>query len=76
MLQFAGVWWAFVFPLGMYSAASFAMAIELGERWLFTVSLVFFWDALAAWLIVVFAGLLLVSRALLLSPANRDTRRA
>ena len=22
MLHFAGVWWAFVFPLGMYSAAS------------------------------------------------------
>jgi hypothetical protein len=52
MLQFAGVWWAFVFPL------------------------VFFWDALAAWLIVVVAGLLLGSRALLLTPANRDTGRA
>lgn len=51
MLRFAGVWWAFVFPLGMYSAASFAMAIEIGQRSLLTVSLVFFWDALAAWLI-------------------------
>jgi len=51
------------------------MAIELGERWLLTVSLVFFWDALGAWLIVVVAGLLLFSRAMLLSPANRDTRR-
>lgn len=76
MLRFAGVWWAFVFPLGMYSAASFAMAIEIGQRSLLTVSLVFFWDALAAWLIVVAAGLLLLSRALLLSPADRDTRRA
>lgn len=76
MLRFAGVWWAFVFPLGMYSAASFAMAIEIGQRSLLTVSLVFFWDALAAWLIVVAAGLLLLSRALLLSSADRDTRRA
>jgi tellurite resistance protein TehA-like permease len=58
MLHFAGVWWAFVFPLGMYSAASYTMAAELGHRSLITVSLVFFWDALAAWLIVVLAGLL------------------
>ena len=28
MLHFAGVWWAFVFPLGMYSAATHAMAGE------------------------------------------------
>ena len=62
MLRFAGVWWAFVFPLGMYSAASYAMAAELGQRSLITVSLVFFWDALAAWLIVVVAGLLRASR--------------
>ncbi len=60
MLHFAGVWWAFVFPLGMYSAASYAMAAEIGQRSLITVSLVFFWDALAAWLIVVVAGLLRV----------------
>jgi tellurite resistance protein TehA-like permease len=58
MLHFAGVWWALVFPLGMYSAASYAMAAEIGQRSLVTVSLVFFWDALAAWLIVVVAGLL------------------
>lgn len=75
MLQFTGVWWAFVFPLGMYSAASFAMAVELGQHPLLTVSLVFFWDALAAWLIVVVAGLLLVARALLLAPAQRDAGR-
>jgi len=60
MLHFAGVWWAFVFPLGMYSAASYAMAAEIVQRSLITVSLVFFWDALAAWLIVVVAGLLRV----------------
>jgi tellurite resistance protein TehA-like permease len=75
MLRFAGVWWAFVFPLGMYSAASYAMAVEIGQPSLRTVSLVFFWDALAAWLIVVVAGLMLFSRAVL-EPANRDTGRA
>lgn len=62
MLHFAGVWWAFVFPLGMYSAASYAMAAEIAAPSLATVSLVFFWDALAAWLIVVVAGLLRVWR--------------
>lgn len=75
MLQFAGVWWAFVFPLGMYSAASFAMAVEIGQRSLLTVSLVFFWDALAAWIVVVVAGLLLLARAMLLRPADRDAGR-
>jgi tellurite resistance protein TehA-like permease len=64
MLHFAGVWWAFVFPLGMYSVASYTMAVEIGQRSLITVSLVFFWDALAAWLIVVVAALLLLGRAL------------
>ncbi len=64
-LQFAGVWWAMVFPLGMYSAATYAMALELGVRSLQTVSLVFFWNALAAWLVVVVAGLLHVPRVLL-----------
>jgi tellurite resistance protein TehA-like permease len=62
MLHFAGVWWAFVFPLGMYSAASYTMAAEIGQRSLITVSLVFFWDAFAAWLIVVVAGLLRLAR--------------
>lgn len=64
MLAFAGVWWALVFPLGMYSAASYAMAAQSRQNALLTVSLVFFWDALAAWLIVVAAGLLLLWRRL------------
>jgi tellurite resistance protein TehA-like permease len=63
MLQFAGVWWAMVFPLGMYSAATDAMAAEIGQRSLSTVSLVFFWVALATWLIVVIAGLFRLRRA-------------
>ena len=47
-----GNWWAAVFPLGMYSSASYASAVETGWRSLITVSLVFFWIALAAWALV------------------------
>ncbi len=47
-----GNWWAAVFPLGMYSSATFATAVETGWQPLTTVSLVFFWIALASWLIV------------------------
>lgn len=51
-LRVVGVWWAMVFPLGMYSAATYAMARETGVAALRTVSLVFLWIALAAWLAV------------------------
>jgi hypothetical protein len=44
--------WPAVFPLGMYSAATFAMMLETGWQPLAIVSLVFFWIALAAWLAV------------------------
>jgi len=54
--HFAGVWWAMVFPLGMYSAATDAMAAETDWPGLPTISLVFFWIAFAAWLIVAVAG--------------------
>ncbi len=47
-----GLAWPAVFPLGMYSSATYATAVETGWRWLTTVSLVFFWIAFAAWLIV------------------------
>jgi tellurite resistance protein TehA-like permease len=68
VLRFAGVWWALVFPLGMYSAATYAMAVETNRRALSTVSLVFFWDALAAWLIVAVAGLSRLWRVLAVTP--------
>lgn len=55
--QFAGIWWAMVFPLGMYSAATFAMAAETGWASLTTVSLVFCWVGIAAWLGMAVAGL-------------------
>lgn len=56
--HFAGVWWAMVFPLGMYSAASHAMAGETGWHGLPSISAVFFWVAFATWLVVSIAGVL------------------
>ena len=47
----SGNWWAAVFPLGMYSSATYATAVETGWRVLTTVSLVFFWIAFAAWML-------------------------
>lgn len=60
ILKLTGAWWALVFPLGMYSVATGAMATELRTPALQTLSLVFFWNALMAWVIVVVAGLLRV----------------
>jgi tellurite resistance protein TehA-like permease len=53
-----GLWWAAVFPLGMYSSATYATAVEIGWRWLTTVSLVFFWIAFAAWVLTALHALL------------------
>ena len=53
-----GLSWPAVFPLGMYSSATYAMAVETGWRWFVTISLTFFWIAFAAWLTV--AGVELV----------------
>jgi tellurite resistance protein TehA-like permease len=64
VLQFTGAWWSLVFPLGMYSVATHAMAAEVDGRSMQTVSLVFFWDAFAVWLIVAVAGVLRLRRAL------------
>ncbi|OBG83189.1 C4-dicarboxylate ABC transporter [Mycobacterium sp. E802] len=44
--------WPAVFPLGMFSAASYAVSIETGWHPMVVVSHVFFWIAFAAWLAV------------------------
>jgi len=49
--------WAAVFPLGMYTAATFEMAKALSLGFLDIVPHIFFWIALAAWL-VTFSGML------------------
>jgi tellurite resistance protein TehA-like permease len=51
-LRYERAWWAAVFPLGMYSAASSRAAAVLQLRSLVTVSLVFFWVALTLWTLV------------------------
>ncbi|MDH6196092.1 hypothetical protein M2272_002735 [Mycobacterium frederiksbergense] len=45
--------WPAVFPLGMFSAASYSVALEIGWQSLVVVSYVFLWIAFAAWLAVV-----------------------
>jgi tellurite resistance protein TehA-like permease len=56
-LTYQGSWWAAVFPLGMFSAASAATAHSWPLAPLTPVSLVMFWAALAVW-VAVAAGLL------------------
>ena len=56
--RYAGVGWPTVFPLGMYSSATYAMSVETGWRWFTIVSLAFFWIAFAAWLTVAAEALL------------------
>lgn len=51
-LRYQGAWWSAVFPLGMFSAASASCAQELDMPALVTISLVFFWIAATAWLMV------------------------
>jgi tellurite resistance protein TehA-like permease len=58
-----GLGWPAVFPIGMYSSATYATAVETGWRWLVALSLVFFWVALAAWLVVAGDALLRFRRA-------------
>jgi tellurite resistance protein TehA-like permease len=58
-----GLGWPAVFPLGMYSSATHAMAVETGWHWFIPISLVIFWIALAAWLVVATRALLRFGRA-------------
>ena len=58
-----GLGWPAVFPLGMYSSATYAMAVETGWRWFVTISLMFFWIAFGAWLIVTGGALLRFQRS-------------
>lgn len=49
--------WSIVFPLGMYTIATWRVAHELGLPFLAAIPLVFVWIALAAWCLT-FAGML------------------
>lgn len=56
-LSYDTQYWAAVFPLGMYTAATFEMAKALSLGFLDIVPHIFFWVALGAWL-VTFSGML------------------
>lgn len=57
-------WWAMVFPLGMYGVATHALSVETSWGPLSAVSLVFFWTALTAWLIVTARGTRVAARSI------------
>jgi tellurite resistance protein TehA-like permease len=56
--------WPAVFPLGMYSSATYAMAHETDWRALTFVSLAFCWIALAAWVVTAIPALGRITGAL------------
>lgn len=51
-MRYAAAWWSAVFPLGMYSTATQATAVQMHLRALVTVALVFFWIAFCVWAMV------------------------
>ncbi|MGE2725778.1 tellurite resistance/C4-dicarboxylate transporter family protein [Mycolicibacterium pulveris] len=63
-LRFAGVWWAMVFPLGMYSVATDTTSEETGWFALSPISHVVYWIALGSWAVVAAAGLSLLGQHL------------
>jgi tellurite resistance protein TehA-like permease len=56
-LAYHPAYWAIVFPLGMYTAATFQLASVLQLSFLLTIPRFFIYVALAAW-IIVFAGMI------------------
>lgn len=68
--RFANVWWAGVFPLGMFAVATQATARRVQLRTLTTVAVSFSWLAIAAWLFVAASGLRLAAGAFCRGPAT------
>lgn len=52
-LRYEVAYWGAVFPLGMYSAATYQMSLVLGLRFLAPLARGFFFVAVAAWLLAV-----------------------
>ena len=70
-LRFTNSWWSAVFPLGMYSAATQATALQLHLPALVTVSLVFFWIAFTMFVLVAAGWLKSTARLARASPHQR-----
>ena len=54
--EYDALYWGAVFPLGMYAVATFRMADAMSLEFLDGIPHVFFWTALAAWLLT-FVGM-------------------
>ena len=52
-LRYEGLYWAMVFPLGMYAMATHYLALVLEQAWLQPLAWCFMWVALGAWLLAV-----------------------
>ena len=50
-------YWSMVFPLGMYTVATFSFAQLVGIAALFLIPRIFLWIAVAAWCVVFFGML-------------------
>lgn len=61
-------YWSMVFPLGMYTAATFQLARALGFSFLLPIPACFIYFALGAWLIVFIVMLLSIGKWLLARP--------
>jgi tellurite resistance protein TehA-like permease len=61
-------YWSMVFPLGMYTAATFQLARSLGLSFLWPIPVCFIYVALGAWLIVFVVMLTSIAKWLLARP--------
>lgn len=50
-LRYEGLYWAMVFPLGMYAMATHHLSLSLEQPWLVPLAQIFMWVALSAWVL-------------------------
>jgi len=63
-LRYEGLYWAMVFPLGMYAMATHHLALALEQAWLEPLARAFMWVALGAWTLAALGLLGALSQAL------------